>query len=157
MSSTQRFLKQIPANNSVFAAAQGGAASGLYEFVAASGNVVGNYPPGYVQAITNSSVVTAINALGNPVLRDMGKTIFAQIGTSGNYGRFRQVQVLGLGPITAATGFNGGVNGTTFGVNGTVPGVDANVNYLTVYVPVPVGGVLAGAIYNNDVLSGGSM
>ena len=154
----QRFLKQIPANNSVFAAAPSTPASGLYEFVPTAGNVVGNYPPGYVQAITNSSVVTAINALGNPVLRDMGKTIFARIGDAGtSYGRFRQVQVLGLAPISAAQGFIGGATGSLFGVNGTVPGADANVNYLTVYVPVPVGGVLAGSIYNNDVLSGSSM
>jgi len=146
MSSVQRFLKQVNPATALFNAPAANRATGMYKFVADTGNVVGNYPPGYMAAL-GSDVITAINALGaTAVLRDMGKTIYAPVSSlTGSKGYFRQVQV--LLPEAVATGSKFGVNGTTAG------------DYLVVYVPVPVAGVLASGVslYNGDVLSASSM
>ena len=156
MSSTQRFLKQIQPNSSLFTSS---GAANMYEFVPAAANIVGNYPPGYVQTL-GASVVTAVNALGaNAVLRDMGKTIRAPVGSlTGSMGYFRQVQVLLPAPLPAG-GYIGGMLGSNFGVGGTVPNADPNSSYLVVYIPAPVNGMLASGVslYNGDVMSAGSM
>ena len=147
MSSVQRFLKQVNPANALFNAPASTRATGMYRFVADTGNVVGNYPPGYMATLA-TDVQTAINALGaTAVLRDMGKTIYAPITSlTGSKGYFRQVQVLLPEPVTA---------GSKFGVNGTSTAGE----YLVVYVPVPVAGILASGVslYNGDVLSASSM
>ena len=157
MSSVQRFLKQIPADKSVYGSAIGAAGTGLYELVPGAGNVVGNYPgaSSYVQAL-QANVIAAINSNGAAVVvRDMGKTIRAPMTSpTGTIGYYRQVQVLFPGPIST---FIGGVTGSTFGVSGSVA-VSPNSTYFTAYAPVVVGGVLGNALYNvNNVLSGGAL
>ena len=165
MSSVTRFLRQIPTGLAVFN--QGGtAASDLTaianaacEFIPTGSNYVGNYPPGYV--IKATAAVQAAILLANsgytqtfPIVRDMGKTIFAQIsnsttatpaaaaaGATVNYGYFRQIQVLVPQPINSNQGFIGGPNGNVFGVVGGSP--DSYSQYLTVYVPTSVAGVFA--------------
>jgi len=150
MSSVSRFIRQIPAQASYLNAATIAAspATMVYELVPDASNVVGNYPPGYVQlasadlvgAITGA--VTAAGAASSLVLRDMGKTILAPVGSaSGNQGFFRQVQLLRPAALSASQGFNGGSSGSTFGVIG--------VDYLTFYIPVSVAGVNYGPLAIN--------
>ena len=166
MSSVTRFLRQIPTGQQLYA--QGGTsgaadlatiANAACEFIPTAANYVGNYPPGYVIK-ASAAVVAAINDAANgytqtfPIVRDMGKTIFAEIsnattatptaaatGASGNFGYFRQIQVLVPQPISANQGFIGGPSGSVFGVVGGSP--DTYSQYLTVYVPTSVAGVYA--------------
>jgi hypothetical protein len=98
-----------------------------------------------IQAITTGRTQTLC------VLRDMGKVVYAplasslanaQAGTaSGTSGYFRQVQLLLPQPITNTQGFIGGASGNLFGVQGGAGSVYAA--YLTFYLPVVVGGILA--------------
>lgn len=155
MSSVTRFLRQIPTglelygNNSLAQIA----ASAL-EFIPGSGNYVGNYPPGFIipaQAATVAAITNAAAGLTQqlPIVRDMGKTIFAQVATSlanaqagtgnGTFGYFRQIQVLLPQPITLSQGFLGGLSGSVFGVVGGSPTTTAQ--YLTIYVPTSAAGV----------------
>ena len=163
MSSVTRFLRQIPAGQSYYA--QGAAAvpastlaNAAYVFVPTAANYVGNYPPGFVapastDASSNgviASMFTGLTALANQqvILRDMGKTIFAQYATtvanavagtgSGNSGFFRQVQILLPQPISSTQGFIGGTNGSVFGVYG---GSNNYIDYGTIYLPTSVAGV----------------
>ena len=164
MSSVTRFLRQIPTGQSLYIQ---GATVGLndltaiadaaVEFVPDAGNYVGNYPPGVVvaaSAAVKAVIVAAATGLtqSTPVLRDMGKTIFAPIytgtpsntvGPSGNAGYFRQVQLLIPQAINTNQGFIGGTNGSVFGVYGG--STDAYTPYLTFYLPTTVAGVLATA------------
>ena len=136
MSSVTRFLTQVNPSASIFSAgnALASPATAAYEFVPASGNTVGNYPPGYVQLLP-LSVSALITGLSGAVLRDMGKTIYAGVGATPTvYGRFRQVQV--LVPSVGNNNFIGGSTGSNFGVIGG-PGVgDVYTNYMTIYLPV---------------------
>ena len=144
MSSVTRFLRQIPTGQTLYNASLVDVAAAAYTFVPTSGNYVGNYPPGYVavaSAGVKNAILTAANPAGGvlPVVRDMGKTIFAPISadagvtsTTGAY--FRQIQVLVPQDISSTQGFIGGVGGNTFGVAGTAP------TYLTVYVRTTIGG-----------------
>ena len=171
MSSVQRFLKQHAPSQQFFSAPTTVLdATAVYEFVPTSTNVVGNYPPGYVQLIYGNAaaVVTAlaaqnnsVNAPNGVVLRDMGKTIFAPVGSAtGAMGHFRQVQLLAPKPISASQGFIGGVAGNTFGVLGVPAGgatTDAYTSYLTFYIAVPLGGVVAGPASGAVQLPGGEM
>ena len=170
MSSVQRFLKQHAPSQQFFSAPATGVlnAAAVYEFVPTSTNVVGNYPPGYVQLITGA-VATAIaaqnngvNAPNGVVLRDMGKTIFAPIDSAtGVMGHFRQVQLLAPKAVSASQGFIGGVAGNTFGVLGVPAGsgatTDAYTSYLTFYIPVTVGGVMSGPASGAVQLPGGEL
>jgi len=153
MSSVQSFLKQRVPNATFFQAPTDNGC--YYQLSAASGNIVGNYPPGFIIA-AEAYVQTAIQAITTGrsqtlcVLRDMGKVIYAplaanlaaaQAGTaSGTSGYFRQVQLLLPQPITNSQGFIGGANGNLFGVQGSPQPYDA---YLTFYLPVVIGGILA--------------
>ena len=87
MSSVQSFLKQRVPAATFFQAPTGT----YYQLVAASGNIVGNYPPGYMEAVA-APIVTG------RLIRDMGKTIKAKIGADPNgtarAGFFRAVQVI---------------------------------------------------------------
>ena len=156
MSSVTRFLRQIPTGGALYG---GNTLSNLSTsacvFVPTSGNYVGNYPPGLVsQAPLNvrnaiGTLATGFSQTQN-VVRDMGKTIFAQTATSyenalagtgsGSFGYFRELQVLLPQAITSAQGFIGGPSGSVFGVQGgqvTEPNA-----YLTIYVPTTVAGVM---------------
>lgn len=160
MTSVTRFLTQVNTSATIFSAgnALANPATAAYEFVPASGNVVGNYPPGYVQLVP-ASVSTLLNGLtaNGAVLRDMGKTIYAGIGaTPTAFGRFRQVQV--LVPSVGNNNFIGGTTGSTSGVIGG-PGIgDAYTNYMTIYIPVVHNGIIPAAIVANApaVLGGAS-
>ena len=159
MTSVTRFLTQVNSSATIFSAGNtlANAATAAYEFVPASGNVVGNYPPGYVQLVP-ASVAALLNGLtaNTAVLRDMGKTIYAGIGaTPTAFGRFRQVQV--LVPSLGNNNFIGGTTGSTSGVIGG-PGIgDAYTNYMTIYIPVVHNGIIPAAIVANaPVVLGGT-
>lgn len=140
MSSVTRFIRQVQTPYFSATTVQGTPATYAYEFQPASGNVVGNYPPGTMVA-ASSALQSAITAAGSAsVLRDMGKTVQATL-TSGAVGFFRQVQLLVPTAVTAAQGYNGGLGGNSFGVQGVVP--NSNTEYLVFYVPITVGGANA--------------
>ena len=143
MSSVTRFIRQIPSNASFHSATTVAAtpATYVYEFVPSAANIVGNYAPGYVmtasaalQAAIAAAVATAGGA-ANLLLRDLGKTITAPVGSlTGNIAFFRQVQL--IAPASVAS-FNAG----TFGVLGATNTPDAYTDFLTFYVPISIGGV----------------
>lgn len=167
MSSVSRFIRQIPAQASLLNAATVAAAPGslAYELVPDASNVIGNYPPGYVQLASAPLILAineAVNAAGgasNLILRDMGKTILAPFNSaSGNKGFFRQVQLLRPAALSASQGFNGGSAGSTFGVLGAANTPDAYTDYLTFFIPVSIAGVNYGPIAVNAYpLAGGQM
>ena len=117
----------------------------------------GSFLPGAFSAAsweTGNAYVSSISSIGaGGLLRDMGKTIQAPIGNGANpsVGFFRQVQLLLPSALTAAQGYNGGLNGNTFGVTG--------VSYLTFYVPTVVLGIagVAAATAQDLVGAGGAM
>lgn len=151
MSSVTRFIRQVPVSASYINAATIVAASStmVFELVPSSANIVGNYPPGYVKAAgaeLQAALAQAVHlhTAAKLVLRDMGKTIYAQYGTgiaSDPSAYFRQVQLLRPSGITAAQGFAGGSAGQTFGVLGGSNIPDAYTDFLTFYIPVAVAGV----------------
>ena len=159
MSSVTRFLTQVNPSASIFSA--GNIATVAYEFIPASGNTVGNYPPGYVQVAPAPVLALLASAVATgAVLRDMGKTIYAGVsansGTSfTGYGRFRQVQV--LVPQVGNNNFVGGSgNLATGGVIGGPAIGDAYTNYMVVYIPVVNNGMIPAAMAANPpaVLAG---
>ena len=163
MSSVTRFLTQINPSASIFSA--GNIASVAYEFIPASGNTVGNYPPGYVQVAPAPVLALLASAVSaGAVLRDMGKTIYAGVGaTPTAYGRFRQVQVLvpASTPVSnVLTPFNnsflGGPTGSTGGVIGGPAIGDAYTNYMVVYIPVLSSGISATATLSTSAVLAGS-
>lgn len=165
MSSVTRFLRQLPTGiaqlNDTFT-------SSALDFVPATGNYVGNYPPGYVVPGSQtglSTILTNYASQTGTVVRDMGKTIFCPYaatvnGTQTYSGFFRQYQLLVTSPITISQGCIGGVNGNNFGVvgpaNATVPGTST---YVTFYLPTFVAGVGAanGGGLVPDIGAGGQM
>lgn len=157
MSSVTRFLRQIPVGQPTYGIGINNSLNVVRDaacvLVPSSGNYVGNYPPGLVapaDAGLKNAIVTADDSVPSTyaVVRDMGKTIFAQTadtvalaqaGTgNGSWGYFRQVQLLLPQPITTTQGFLGGTNGSVFGVYGGSP---PYAPYLTFYVPIDVAGV----------------
>ena len=163
MSSVTRFLTQVNPSASIFSA--GNIATVAYEFIPASGNTVGNYPPGYVQVAPAPVLALLASAVtAGAVLRDMGKTIYAGVGaTPTAYGRFRQVQVLvpaSTPASNALTPFNnsflGGPNGSTGGVIGGPAIGDAYTNYMVVYIPVLSSGISATATLSTSAVLAGS-
>lgn len=180
MSSVTRFLRQIPTGLNYGFNNSGTVTANLaLDFIPTAGNYVGNYPPGFLVAGSQTGLQTAISQaiLGNTggqLIRDMGKTIFAPFaasvgagnaGTFTGYGFFRQYQVLMVNPITFPPGFLGGTGGNTFGVVGpsvaTSPGTST---YCTFYLPVSVQGVGApsglpagSAVTNIVPVAGGQM
>ena len=140
MSSVTRFIRQVQTPYFSATTVQGTPGTYAYEFQPSAANTVGNYPPGYMIAAT-TPLTDAITAAGaNSVLRDMGKTIQAPVGSlTGNIGFFRQVQLLAPAAVTAAQGYAGGVAGSTFGVRGAPIYND----YVVFYIPITVGGVNA--------------
>ena len=159
MSSVTRFLKQVPAGLNYYSLPT--AYTSLYEFVPSSSNTVGNYPPGAMVAAGNSTTLAAyLQTTGMPyaggslqsgfVMRDMGKTILAPVGSaSGNKGYFRQVQLIAPAALNASQGFNGGSAGSNFGVLGAANTPDAYTDYLSFFIPVGINGVNYGPIAVN--------
>ena len=154
MSSVTRFIRQIPASASHLnaAAVVAGAATLAFELVPSSGNIVGNYPPGYVQksaALDAAIAAASAAASGAVLLRDMGKTILAPVGSlSGAQQYYRQVQL--IAPAALSSGFVG-----NFGVLGAANTPTANVDYLSFFIPVSVAGV--GAAVNAYPVASGQM
>ena len=160
MSSVQSYLRQRVVGTTTFAAPATPTSMQLYEFVAgngaagttalaavAAGNYVGNYPPGYlvVGPLVSALKVAAQGGLVNPILRDLGKTIYAPLGSPnsgptlpfGTAGYWRAVQV--LDPSLVTTGNSG--------VTGALPGVkpfgsnSGDKGYNTYYIPIVVNGL----------------
>jgi hypothetical protein len=135
MSSVTRFIRQIQPDHTFFSAsavvsAASTASSLAFEFAPSASNVVGNYPPGTMNANVanlNSLILQAANA-GPVVLRDMGKTIQAPLTPAGAQSFYRQVQLISL-LATSVGGVQGGVNVPT-----------NNTDYLTFYIPISVAG-----------------
>ena len=144
MSSVTRFIRQVQTPYFSATTVQGTPASYAYEFQASAANVVGNYPPGFMTT-ASAALQAAITAAGaNSVLRDMGKTVQAPVGSlTGNTGFFRQVQLLAPTEVTAAQGYTGGLAGNNFGVLGAANTPDSYTDYLVFYIPITVGGVNA--------------
>jgi hypothetical protein len=147
-------LTQVNTSAAIFSA--GNVATVAYEFIPASGNTVGNYPPGYVQVAPASVLALITSAVSaGAVLRDMGKTIYAGIGaTPTAYGRFRQVQV--LLPSVGNNNFIGGTTGSTSGVIGGLAIGDAYTNYMVVYIPIVHNGIAASATISTSAALGGA-
>jgi len=145
MSSIQGFLRQRNQATSLLQAPT--TAGCYYNFVAGSGNYIGNYPPGYMVAA--SADIAAAASANSLLIRDMGKTIKAVIGTgnaAATEGFFREVQLIKPVAAVSATG------STTFGVGagvagsaaGTVPAGNAGFDgYGTFYIAIVVDGTLA--------------
>ena len=162
MSSVTRFLKQVDPSTSYSSIGDliSAVSTRVFEFVPSSGNVVGNYPPGYVQAASAALQAALATIAATPasqcVVRDMGKTILAPIGSlTGARGYFRQVQILLPGTVSATQGFIGGLAGNTFGVLGAAGTPDAYTNYMTLYIASPLAGILGGPLSTSAVI--GSM
>jgi len=173
MSSVTRFLKQLPAGgNQVYVnnASLANLLSVAFELVPTSGNVVGNYPPALmVQAAASGTgldgqIANAFQAAqvagGVGVLRDMGKTVFAQAATgtaaaptavaANGFSYFRQVQLLVPQGLTNSYAI-GGTSGPTFGVIGQNLALSP---YVTFYIPSAVAGiVLQPAVETTSVLA----
>lgn len=160
MSSVTRFIRQVPVSATLFNAGAilGASSTMVFELVPSASNIVGNYPPGYVQAASaalQAALADAVTAhtAANLVLRDMGKTIYAQYGTgvaSDPSAYFRQVQLIRPTPITSAA--------QTFGVLGGQNIPDAFTDFLTFYIPVAVAGVKGPQVNTAAwVIAGGQM
>ena len=150
MSSVTRFLKQHDASQTYLSAPT---RTLLLEFVPAVAGSTGNYPDGYVQAVSGTTLAAinlAVAGAAGFVLRDMGKTIKARNAqNTGDYGYYRQVQFMAPRGLTAA----GAPVSASNGVLG-----EAASNYFTLYVPVPLAGVMATApISGVSVLAGGEL
>ena len=150
MSSVTRFIRQVPVATTYYNAANilANSSTMVFELVPSASNIIANYPPGYVQAASAALQASLAQALAanasGLVLRDMGKTIFAQYGSGASSdpsAYFRQVQLINPSAITAAQGFAGGAAGQSFGVLGGSNIPDAYTDFLTFYIPVAVAGV----------------
>ena len=157
MSSVTRFIRQVPVSASYYNAVTilGATSTMVFELVPSASNIVANYPPGYVKAAGAElqaaiALEVTLNGIGNLVLRDMGKTIYAQYGTgvaSDPSAYFRQVQL--IRPSSGAQ---------TFGVLGAQNSPDAYTDFLTFYIPVAVAGVKGPQVNTQAfVVAGGQM
>jgi hypothetical protein len=144
MSSIQSFLRQRNVANSLLQAPT--TAGCYYNFVSGPGNYVGNYPPGYMVAA--EAAIAAAAAAQSLLIRDMGKTIKAPIGTSvtATEGFFREVQLIAPVASVSATGSTtfGVGSGVAGGAAGTVPAGNTGFDgYGTFYIPIVIDGTLA--------------
>ncbi len=153
MSSVTRFIRQIPVNSQLHSNAVllTSPATMAYEFVPASGNVVGNYPPGAMVAAT-SALQLAINAQGaNALIRDMGKTVKCAGPGSSDLRFFRQVQLITPSNQSSVVG---GASGNTFGVQGGAALPSANSAFMVFYIAVAAGDMIGAGPYAVPSLSG---
>jgi hypothetical protein len=161
MSSVQTFLRQRNTGQTLLPLAGNEA---LYVMFPGVGNYVGNYPT--APTATNPGAVVSVGApsLRNDTqyyLRDMGKTIFAALGTAAGPsagqtpGYFREVQVITPSTVASATSsvtFGVGappVIASNLGIPGTLPAPGGNAGdsgYNTFYIPIVVGGVIASGV-----------
>jgi len=157
MSSVTRFIRQVPVSASYYNAVTilGATSTMVFELVPSASNIVANYPPGHVQVASAAlqaaiALEVTLNGIGNLVLRDMGKTIYAQYGdgsASDPSAYFRQVQL--IRPSSGAQ---------TFGVLGAQNSPDAYTDFLTFYIPVAVAGVKGPQVNTQAfVVAGGQM
>jgi hypothetical protein len=172
MSSVTRFIRQIPVNSQLHSNVNLGLTAAsvaplVFEFVAGSGNVVGNYPPGYmVSAVSGSALNTAItqalNANPNCLIRDMGKTVKCAAGSgtpavpvapaaSAPVRYFRQVQLISPSDLSSNVG---GVSGNTFGVLGGPSVPSASTSFLVFYIAVAAGEIIGSGPYAVPMLCG---
>ncbi len=146
MSSCQSFLRQRVVGTRTASVPGSISAGTFYQFNPATGNYVGNYPPGWMSDISSTVNTALANYSGQKVMRDMGKTIKAVIGVSGtqptdlstNAGFFREYQILVPSVIAGPT------SASNFGVIGDDNTPTVYSDYYTVYVPIVVGGTIAG-------------
>jgi hypothetical protein len=138
MSSIQSFLRQRSQTSTFYQAPTNAC---YYVFVSGPGNYIGNYPPGYMQLAAANPVPAA-----GSLIRDMGKTIKAPIGTNvaATAGFFREVQMItpvaSVNP-TGNTTFGVGINSAGAAVQ---PAGNAGDNgYGTYYIPIVIDGTLA--------------
>ena len=159
MSSVTRFIRQIPVNSQFHSTALlttgVNSATMAFEFVPASGNVVGNYPPGSMVAASTvlKDAIAALNGL-NPngtLLRDMGKTVKCAGPGSSDLRFFRQVQLITPSNQSSVVG---GVSGNTFGVQGGVAPSFPNAPFMVFYVAIASGELLGAGPYAVPSLSG---
>jgi uncharacterized repeat protein (TIGR02543 family) len=153
MSSILRYPKQIgPSNQYIAIPNLQTLAAKACEFISSNPAYVGNSKgfiipatPQLFGAIENFNSDPALV----PVLRDMGKQVFAPMATSlsngfagqvTGSGYFEEVQLLLPKPIVYPQGFIGGPNGNAFGIVGSSP--DSYTPYLTFYLPKTLGGIL---------------
>jgi hypothetical protein len=146
MSSIQSFLRQLNPAHSLYKPPTAPAKC-YYIFIAGPGNYVGNYPPGYMLAVTNP----VEGPTNDYLMRDMGKTIKAPIANpdtdapptaTAHAGFFREIQIIKPVAAVSATG------STNFGVNGSVPytrppGNAGDAGYDTYYLATAIDGILA--------------
>ena len=169
MSSVQSYLRQrvvgtttltVPDATTLYIFVAGNGAAGTTALAAVTaGNYVGNYPPGYLVAgptITNLKVALQ-GGLINPVLRDLGKTIYAPLANTtvatlfGTAGYWRAVQVLD------PSFFVGGTPDGNSGVTGNLPGVkpaggnSGDKGYNTYYLPIVMNGTVPGSAASPSV------
>jgi uncharacterized repeat protein (TIGR02543 family) len=153
MSSILRYPKQIgPSDQYIAISNLQTLAAKACEFISTNPAYVGNSKgfiipatPQLFGAIENFNSDSALV----PVLRDMGKQVFAPMATSlsngfagqvTGSGYFEEVQLLLPKPIVYPPGFIGGPSGNAFGVVGSSP--DLYTPYLTFYLPKTLGGTL---------------
>jgi hypothetical protein len=142
MTSIGRAPRQIPLSTTYYGVPS--SLANVYDFNPTSANVVGNYPPGYMTVTTIPSIPSG------SVMRDLGKTVFATVGSAGtNFGWFRAVQIITPTAITSAQGFIGGTAGNLFGEGGA--------NYYKCYIPVVLGGIAATTPNQLTPIAGGQM
>jgi hypothetical protein len=124
MSSVTSFLRQIPTGLQYYTCPSG---AQFYQFFPAAGNYTGNYPPGIMATLTLSPAFSP----SSQILRDMGKTIRADIsgGATGQF--FREFQI--LTPSNTIP--------SSFGVTGDPNTPTPQASYFTVYLQITVAGV----------------
>jgi hypothetical protein len=171
MSSVQSYLRQRVVGTTTFSTdgvtqlycliAGNAAAGGLALAVDAAGNYVGNYPPGYLvngPTVANLAVGDQ-GGVTNPVLRDLGKTIYAPLADAvsatlfGTPGYWRAVQVLD------PSFFVGGTADGNSGITGQAPGFrpvatggnNGDKGYNTYYLPIVMNGTVPGSAATTSV------
>lgn len=139
MTSVQKFLRQRHAPNT-FLPVPTNATTSIYSFIAASGNYVGNYPPGYMVDTPDAALPVGYASM---LLRDMGKTIKAPIDALTNApGFFREVQFVSPVSVASATA------SSNFGIVGNAAatytaGNSGDDGYGTFYIPIVIDGTIA--------------
>jgi hypothetical protein len=134
----------------------------------------------FVNGTLINSINEAVAAAGGAhmvVLRDLGKTVYAEYVTDfptlllrKQKAYFREVQLISITSI-GSNGWNGGPNGSTFGVTG-YPAVSSRLivrstfgktlnstSYLTFYIPVTIANIVAEGSTNTGAfaIAGGQL
>jgi len=128
----------------------------------------------FVNGTLINSINEAVAAAGGAhmvVLRDLGKTVYAEYVTDfptlllrKQKAYFREVQLISITSI-GSNGWNGGPNGSTFGVTGypsqsiRIPRPRNSTSYLTFYIPVTIANIVAEGSTNTGAfaIAGGQL